>query len=144
MSMKLTNPSKNIRNGIEALFQSMVYKGATSTEYTYEAEVIDSSVVDESILRKVLVRAGRTLAQPALEAFEILIDPSTPTQVRMTMLAALTYLIMPMDLVPDLIPIAGFSDDLVALTAVISLWSGHITPEMRNKAKKKLDKWLPL
>ena len=115
-----------------------------SNEYTFEAEVIDSSVIDEGLLKKVLVRAGRTLAQPALEAFEMLIDPSTPTQVRMTMLAALTYLIMPMDLVPDLVPIAGFSDDLVALTAVISLWSGYITPEIRNKARKKLDRWFPL
>ena len=115
-----------------------------SSEYTYDAEVIDSTVIDEGILRKVLISAGRTIAQPALEALEILIDPSIPTKVRMTMFAALTYLIMPMDLVPDLIPIAGFSDDLVALTAVISLWSSHITPEIKNKARKKLDKWIPL
>ena len=119
-------------------------KNNTSTEYTYEAEVIDSSVIDEGLLKKVLVRAGRTLAQPALEAFEMLIDPSTPTQVRMTMLAALTYLIMPMDLVPDLVPIAGFSDDLVALTAVISLWGQYMSPEIRLRARKKLDKWLPI
>ena len=118
-------------------------KGA-SNEYIYEAEVIDSSVIDEGVLRKVLLRAGRTLAQPALEAFEMVIDASTPPQVRMTMLAALAYLLMPMDLVPDFIPVAGFSDDLVALTAVISLWNTHITPEIRNKARKKLDRWFPL
>ena len=51
---------------------------------------------------------------------------------------------MPIDLVPDLIPVAGFSDDLVAITAVISLWSKNMTPEIRNRAKRKLDKWLPL
>ena len=119
-------------------------KETKSSEYTYEAEVVDSSVIDEGLLQKVLMRAGRTIAQPALEAFEMLIDASTPTQVRMTMFAALTYLIMPMDLVPDLVPVAGFSDDLVALTAVISLWSSHITPELRNKARRKLDRWFPL
>jgi len=122
----------------------MDYKSSSSNEYTYEAEVIDSSVIDESLLRKVLVRAGRTIAQPALEAFEMVIDASTPTQVRVTMLAALTYLLMPMDLVPDFIPVAGFSDDLVALTAVISLWNSHITPEIRNRARQKLDRWFPL
>ncbi len=126
------------------LFQPMTNRSNQSSEYAYEAEVIDSSVIDEGILRKVLVTAGRTLALPALEAFEILIEPSIPSQVRMSMLAALTYLIMPMDLVPDLVPIAGFSDDLVALTAVISLWSSHITPEIRNKARRKLDRWIPL
>ena len=119
-------------------------KETKSNEYTYEAEVVDSSVIDEGLLQKVLMRAGRTIAQPALEAFEMLIDASTPTQVRMTMFAALTYLIMPMDLVPDLVPVAGFSDDLVALTAVISLWSSYITPEIRNKARRKLDRWFPL
>jgi len=60
------------------------------------------------------------------------------------MLAALTYLIMPLDFVPDFIPVAGFSDDLVALTAVISLWSNHITPSIRERARRKLDRWLPL
>ena len=117
---------------------------SASSEYTYEAEVVDSSVIDESLLRKVLIKAGRTIAQPALEAFEMVIDASTPPKVRVTMLAALTYLILPMDLVPDLVPVAGFSDDLVALTAVISLWNSHITPEIRNRANRKLDKWFPL
>ena len=115
-----------------------------SSKRTVEAEVLESSVIDEGAFKKVLLKAGRAIAQPALEAFEMLIEPSTPAQVRMTMLAALTYLIMPMDLVPDLIPVAGFSDDLVALTAVISLWSTHITPDIRNKARRKLDRWFPL
>ena len=116
----------------------------SSSKTTVEAEVIDSSVIDEGVFRKVLIKAGRTIAQPALEAFEMVIDPLTPPQARLTMLAALTYLIMPLDLIPDLIPVAGFSDDLVALTAVISLWSRHITPEIRYRANQKLDKWLPL
>ena len=110
----------------------------------YEAEVIDSSVIDEGHLKKILIKAGRIIAKPALEAFEMLIDPSTPPQARVSLLAALTYLIMPIDLVPDFIPAAGFSDDLVALTAVISLWSRNITPEIRNRARCKLDKWFPL
>ena len=122
----------------------MENRDRSSNEYTYETEVVDSSVIDEGLLRKVLVRAGRTIAQPALEAFEMVISASTPPQVRVTMLAALTYLLMPMDLVPDLIPVAGFSDDLVALTAVISLWNSYITTDIRNKARQKLDKWFPL
>ncbi len=115
-----------------------------SNQEVLEAEVVDSKVIDEGVLRKVLLRAGRTIAQPAIEAFEMIMDTSTPPQARVSMLAALTYLIMPLDLVPDFIPAAGFSDDLVALTAVISLWKNHMTPEMRNRARRKLDKWFPL
>ncbi len=121
-----------------------MYKNDQNQQKIYDAEVVDSSVINESELRKVLIKAGRAIAKPALEAFEMLLDPLTPTQARISLIAALTYFIMPIDLVPDFVPMAGFSDDLVALTAVISLWSNHITPEIRNRAQNKLDKWLPL
>ena len=111
---------------------------------TVEAEVIDSSVIDEGVLRNVLVKAGRTIALPALEAMEIMLDSTTPPQVRVTMLAGLTYLLFPLDFIPDLIPIAGFSDDLVALTAVISLWNQYMSPSIRDRARRKLDEWFPL
>tara|TARA_Y100001968_G_scaffold281057_1_gene278070 strand:+ start:687 stop:1052 length:366 start_codon:yes stop_codon:yes gene_type:complete len=109
----------------------------------YEAEVIDSAVINEGALKKILLKAGRALAQPALEAFEIMTDAATPSQVRISMIGALTYLIVPLDLMPDFIPAAGFSDDLVALTAVISLWRNYLTPQIKNRARLKLDKWFP-
>lgn len=108
-----------------------------------DAEVINSSVVDEGVLWRVLRQAGRALALPALECFELLLDPATPPQVRLTMLAALTYLVMPLDLVPDFIPVGGFSDDLVALTALMSVWRGHLTLDIRRRARRRLDRWFP-
>ena len=116
----------------------------SSKDNTVDAEVLESSVIDEGVFQKVLLKAGRAIAKPALEAMEMIMDPSTPPQARVSMFAALTYLIMPLDLVPDIVPIAGFSDDLVALTAVISLWRNHLTPEIRGRALRKLDKWFPL
>ena len=110
----------------------------------FEAEVLESYVVDEGVLKKVLLKAGRAIAKPAIEAFELIMDNSTPPQVRISMMGALAYLIVPVDLIPDFIPASGFSDDLVALTAVISLWQHHITPEIKFRAKSKLDKWFPL
>ena len=115
-----------------------------SNKEVFEAEVLESSVVDESVLKKVLLRAGRIIAKPALEGFELIMDTSTPPQVRISIIGALTYLIVPVDLIPDFIPASGFSDDLVALTAVISLWQHHITPEIKFRAKSKLDKWFPI
>ncbi len=115
-----------------------------SNKDVFEAEVIDSSVIDESIFKKILLRAGRAIAKPALEGFELIMDNATPPQVRISIMGALTYLIVPIDLIPDFIPASGFSDDLVALTAVISLWQHHITPEIKFRAKSKLDKLFPL
>jgi uncharacterized membrane protein YkvA (DUF1232 family) len=108
-----------------------------------DAQVLDSTEVDEGALRRLLRRAGRTLARPALECLELLLDGKTPPQVRITMLAALTYLLVPMDLIPDFIPAAGFSDDLVALTALLGLCTTHLNDEIRLRAQRKLDRWFP-
>jgi len=115
-----------------------------SNNEVFEAEVLESSVIEESLLKKILLTAGKAIAQPALEGYELIMDNSTPSQVRISIIGALTYLIVPLDLIPDFIPASGFSDDLVALTAVISLWQHHITPEIKFRAKCKLDKLFPI
>ena len=109
-----------------------------------EAELLDSEVIDQSVFRELSKRAGRSIARPALEALEMMLDPATPPQARFTLLAGLTYLFVPTDLIPDLLPVAGFSDDLVAITAVLGLCRNHITPEIRQRAQRRLDQWFPI
>ena len=110
---------------------------------TLTTEVMPNAVVDESVLTRLLRRAGRTIARPALECFEMLIDGSTPHQARITVLAALTYLVLPLDLIPDFIPAAGFTDDMVALTALLGLCTRHVTPVIKDRAQRRLDQWFP-
>ena len=112
-------------------------------EKIYDAEVIESSSLDENIIIKILIKAGRTIAKPALEVLEMALDPFTPTQVRVSLMAALAYLIMPFDLFPDFMPLVGFSDDFVALTAVLGIWSKYMTPSIRTRAERKLNKLFP-
>ena len=107
----------------------------------YEAEVLESTTLDDNLLKKILIRAGRLIALPALEALEMILDRDTPQKVKVSLLTAIAYLIMPLDLVPDFIPAVGFSDDYVALIAVITLWSQYRTPAIRHRAQIKLDKW---
>ena len=109
----------------------------------YEAEVLESSSFEENIILKILVKAGRTISKPALEVLEMAIDPYTPAQVRVSLMAALAYLIMPFDLFPDFMPLMGFSDDFVALSAVLSIWSKYMTPSIRKRAEKKLNRIFP-
>ena len=109
-----------------------------------DAQVLDSTVVDEALLLKLLRRAGRTMARPALECLELLLDPCTPVTAKFTVLAALTYLLVPLDLIPDFIPVAGFSDDLVAVTALLGLCTRHRTPAVRMRAQRRLDRWFPM
>ena len=117
--------------------------GTSATEVTIDTTPIGSEVVDEHLLKRLLRSAGRTIAAPALEALELMLDASTPAPVRITMTAALSYLLMPADLIPDFLPVAGFSDDLVALTAMVGIWNSHITPDIRARARRRLDRWFP-
>ena len=112
-------------------------------EKIYDAEVLESSAIDENIIVKVLIKAGRNIARTALEVLDMAIDPHTPGHVRVSLMAVLAYLIMPFDLSPDFIPLVGFRDDLFALTVVLSIWSKYMTPAIRIRAERKLNKLFP-
>lgn len=116
----------------------------SAAQPTISAEVLEEDLVQEGVLARLLRRAGRTIARPALECYEMVVDGATPHQARLTVLAALTYLMVPLDLIPDFLPAAGFTDDMVALTALLGLCSRHITPAIRSRAKDKLERWFPL
>ena len=117
--------------------------GSQASQTVLEPEVVKDTTVDQNLLSRLLGRAGRTVARPALECFEMLLDGATPHQARLTDLAALTYLVLPTDLIPDFIPAAGFADDMVALTALLGLCSRHVTPQIKERAQRKLDLWFP-
>lgn len=102
-----------------------------------------SAAVNESLLNRLLRRVGRTIARPAIQCFEMVIDGQTPHQARLTVLAALTYLLVPFDLIPDFIPVAGFSDDLVAITALFGLCTRYVSPRIRERAERRLNQWFP-
>lgn len=53
-------------------------------------------------------------------------DRETPLRVRGILLAALGYFVLPLDAIPDMFAIIGFTDDIAVLTTAIALISGHI------------------
>ena len=71
----------------------MIKNSYKSNQKIYEAEVIESSTIDSNVILKILIKAGRSIAKPALEVLEMAIDPLTPTNVRISLIAALAYLI---------------------------------------------------
>ena len=48
-------------------------------------------------------------------------DNKIPIKVRLVFMAALGYLILPTDLVADLLPVVGFTDDIAFLSFAISI-----------------------
>ncbi|MEE9375177.1 MAG: YkvA family protein [Rhizobiaceae bacterium] len=75
------------------------------------------------------------LAEDFAAAYYCATDKSTPLKVRGTLLAALAYFIMPIDLVPDILALVGFTDDIAVLTAALALVQNHVTDEHHEKAR---------
>lgn len=65
-------------------------------------------------------------------------DKSTPSKVKVSIVGALAYLVLPIDAVPDFVVGLGFSDDITVLGAVLAMVTTHIKPEHREKAKGTL------
>ena len=84
--------------------------------------------------------AGRVpFATDLVAAYYCAMDPKTPFKVKGTLLAALAYFVLPIDILPDLLVIVGFTDDFAVLMAAIGLVSSHMTDEHYAKARETLE-----
>ena len=86
-------------------------------------------------------KAGIKVVYAALLLYYVLKSPETSGKDRAKILGALGYFLLPIDLIPDVIPIAGFTDDLAALTWGIICVIKSITPEVKAQAAAKLHEW---
>ena len=84
--------------------------------------------------------AGRIpFATDLVAAYYCAMDPETPFRVKGTLLAALAYFVLPIDVLPDLLVLVGFTDDLAVLMAAIGLVSSHMSEEHYAKARETLE-----
>ena len=85
--------------------------------------------------------AGREAVEHALSLYYAAQAPETPAWAKTIIYGVLGYFILPVDAIPDLIPVVGFSDDLAALVAALATVEIHVTPEIKERAKKKAAEW---
>ena len=90
---------------------------------------------------KVCKKAGIKSIYYVLLLYYVLIDENTSLKDKGIIIGALGYFILPVDLIPDFIPVAGFTDDIAALTACLHSVKANITPAVRKKAVQKLCDW---
>ena len=92
-------------------------------------------------ISKVAKRAGAKLVYAALILFYTLQSDKISIKDKAIIIGALGYLISPLDVVPDAIPIAGLSDDLAVLIYVLKLVWTDVDPSIKERAEKKLSQW---
>ncbi|MDQ0468210.1 YkvA family protein [Labrys wisconsinensis] len=88
-------------------------------------------------LRRVLARVP--FAEDLLAAYYAVLDRRTPMAVRVTLIGALAYFVMPFDVVPDFILGLGFTDDAAVLYAALRSVAGAIEERHREAARRWLD-----
>lgn len=105
-----------------------------------------ASYFSESKFRKKLVnlsgKLGSNMLYYLLVLYEMMLDKSIPVKTRMLFVAALGYFILPTDLISDFLPALGYTDDLAFLTYAVSSATDYMTPEVKEKAKAKVDQLL--
>ena len=78
-------------------------------------------------------------AEDALALYHCARDPATETRVKLIVLAALAYLVMPVDTIPDIVPFLGFGDDAAVIAAAVASVRGAVSDLHRQKARATLD-----
>lgn len=106
-------------------------------------EAADEPRLRRRFWRKVK-RLGAALpfAEDLLAAYYCAFDRDTPLQVKAVLVGAIAYFVLPIDAVPDVLPLIGFTDDAAVLATAIRLVATNIGPVHRAAARRALQRGL--
>lgn len=92
-------------------------------------------------ITKAAKKAGIKVIYLALLLYYVLKSPKVKMADKGKIWGALGYFILPIDFIPDFIPVAGYTDDLAALLWAFYSVAKNVTPEIEAQAKRKLHDW---
>jgi len=92
-------------------------------------------------LAKFAKKAGASVVYAVLLLYFTLKKPEVPVKAKTTIIGALGYFILPIDLIPDMAVGIGFTDDLGALGIALIQVAMYIDEDTKQKAKQKLADW---
>ena len=106
------------------------------------------SFINYSVLRNRIGdfarKTGRIGSRPLLLLFFVLKSKETKKEDKALILSALSYLVLPIDILDaKRLPFIGWIDEIVSLSVAYQKVCSYVTPEMELKADAILDKWFP-
>ena len=84
-------------------------------------------------------RTSCEILRTALTLYFILATKEVPVWVKTIAIGALGYFICPVDVIPDVIPVAGYSDDLTVMAAALK----QVVMYQSDHVNKKVQRYLP-
>ena len=82
---------------------------------------------------------GLNTLYKAVQLYYVLQKPEVPHSTKLIIYGALGYLLAPLDLIPDITPLIGYSDDVVAIGLAFAQILGYIDEDVNNKSKMLID-----
>jgi uncharacterized membrane protein YkvA (DUF1232 family) len=122
------------------------WRGTWQSNWQNFAERTRPFTADESGLRQQIWKklkreaANIRFVEDALTAHYCAFDRNTPLYVKLALVGAVVYFLVPDDLIPDSIPVLGVADDAAVLAGAMKIFAAHIKPEHRQAAKLMLER----
>jgi uncharacterized membrane protein YkvA (DUF1232 family) len=113
---------------------------------TFNDVSFDDAARDEDTVRRgfwVKVKrfgAGLPFVEDLLAAYYCAFDHATPMPVKASLVGALAYFVLPFDVMPDVLPLLGFTDDAAVLLTALRMVGAHMRPEHRDAARAALER----
>jgi uncharacterized membrane protein YkvA (DUF1232 family) len=126
----------------------MAEHAATWNEADFATVDADRAARDEDTVRRKFWKKLRRFAarlpfvEDLLAAYYCALDRDTPLQVKAALFGALAYFVLPVDAVPDVLPMLGFADDAAVLATALRLVASHMRPEHREAARRAIARGL--
>lgn len=90
-------------------------------------------------LQKICSTVGREVVYKVLQLYYVLQKDSVTTAQKALIMGALAYLVSPIDVVPDCIPVVGWLDDVAAIGIVLSQVNKYVDSGINRKVEQKID-----
>ena len=92
-------------------------------------------------MKEVAKKVGLKVTSYALILYYVLQKDEVLLKDKIIITGALGYFILPIDLIPDFIPIAGYTDDVAGMLFAIKKCMNYVDDEIKEKVSAKLISW---
>lgn len=86
-----------------------------------------------------LGRLGLLMRKELALVWAMLRDPRTPGAAKLTVLLAVLYVLSPVDLIPDVVPLLGWLDDGVVAVLLLRLAMQFLPPELQGALRAQVE-----